>query len=476
MNNLKQPVRRAAVIGAGAAGLSALKALREEGFDAVAFEQSAQVGGVWCYDESVLGGGGPAYRSLTTNTSARMMAFSDFPMPQGIADFPGRAEVLQYLNDYTDHFDLRAHIRFNATVEKLEPTPAGRWALSLKSDLGPAQLFDVVIVASGFYRQPRWPTLPGLDSFCGQIMHSIDYCGPEPFAGQRVVVIGAGSSGSDAAAEISQSAAQVELAARSGVWYTPHARGGKPSDHSLTRLSQLVPPAIKSRFVHRTLLKIYREMGIQPESLGLPPFDRTRTRVSACTRILPQLRSGAVRLKPGVERIEPGGVVYADGTSSPADWLLIATGYTPLYTFLPEAHRHPAQLYRHIFPVECSNLALIGMHGTSGAVYPVLEMQARFAARVFSGAVSLPSADERRAAIQTELKRHTQRGTSPTRVDRFTYMEELAGLLGVRPQWWRHPGLLRALLTEPVVAAQYRLDGPGKSPRAADILSGRWRR
>jgi dimethylaniline monooxygenase (N-oxide forming) len=476
MINSKQAGQRAAVIGTGAAGLSALKALREEGFDAVAFEQSAQVGGVWCYDERVPGGGGPAYRSLTTNTSARMMAFSDFPMPERLPDFPARADVLQYLNDYADHFELRAHIQFNAPVETLVPTPDGRWALYLKSDSGQAQIFDAVIVASGFYREPRWPSIPGLESFGGQIMHSIAYCGPEPFAGQRVVVIGAGSSGSDAAAEISLSAAQVELAARSGVWYTPHTRGGKPSDYSLTRLSQLVPPAIKNRFAHRTLLKIYREMGIQPESLGLPPFDLARTRVSACTRILPQLRSGAVRLKPGVERIEPGGVIYADGTRSPADWLLIATGYTPCYTFLPEAYRRPAELYRHIFPAECSNLALIGMHGTSGAVYPVVEMQARFAARVFSGAVSLPAADERRAAIQTELKRHAKRGTSPTRVDRFTYMEELAGLIDVRPQLWRHPDLLRALLSEPVVAAQYRLDGPGSSPRAADILTGRWRR
>ena len=102
------------------------------------------------------------------------------------------------------------------------------------------------------------------------------------------------------------------------------------------------------------------------------------------------------------------------------------------------------------------------MNGVTGAVFSVSEMQARWAARVFSGAVELPPPDARRRAIQAHLKLHQQRGTSPTRVDRMAYLEELAGLIGVRPKWWRHLNLLRVLLMEPLVAAQYRLDGPGR--------------
>jgi len=476
MVNHGRSIRKVAVIGAGAAGLTALKAMREEGLDTVAFEQSPEVGGVWKYDEAAPGGGGPAYRSLTTNTSARMLAFSDFPMPHGLPDFPARSDVLQYLNDYADNFDLRSCIQFNTRIEKVEPTDDNRWAVHVQSGSGLQQIFDAVVVASGFYRDPRWTVLPGLDTFQGHVLHSSAYQGPELFAGQRVVVIGAGSSGSDIAAEISQTAAQVELAARSGVWFTPHFQRGRPSDYSLTRLSQLVPQRIKTSFMRQSLLKIYQEHGLKIETLALPPFDLARSRLSSGTRIFTQLRSGAVRLKPGVTGIEADGVVYADGTRSPADWLVMATGYSVSFPFLPEGTIRAAELYRHVFPADCANLACIGMNMVTGAVYPVSEMQARWAARVFSGECTLPTPDARRRAIQAHVRLHQQRGTKLTRVDRVAYLDELAGLIGVRPKWWRHLKLLRVLLMEPLAAAQYRLDGPGKNDRAEDILTGRWKR
>ena len=470
------PIQSVAVIGAGAAGLAALKALREAGLNPAAFEAAAEVGGVWRYDETAPGGGSPAYRSLTTNTSARMLAFSDFPMPHDLPDFPTRADVLQYLNDYADHFDLRRTIRFNSPVEKIEPAEDNRWALHLQSGNGPPQIFDAIVVASGFYREPRWPVLPGLDAFRGRVMHSCDYQGPEHFAGQRIVVIGAGSSGSDIAAEISKTAAHVELAAKSGVWFAPLYVNGHPADYSLTRLAQLTPPGLRTRLLRQTLLKTYQELDLKLETLALPPLNLGRTRVSPGMRILAQLRTGAVSVKPGVACVEADGVVYADGTRSPADGLVMATGYTAVFPFLPAAYSRVAELYQHVFPADGANLAFIGMNGVTGAVFSVSEMQARWAAYVFSGAVMLPPPEARRRAIQAHLKLHQQRGTSPTRVDRGAYLEELAGLIGVRPKWWRHLNLLRILLMGPLVAAQYRLDGPGKSDRAEDILKGRWLR
>ncbi len=476
MIHKRHPIQTIAVIGAGAAGLAALKALREEGLDPAAFEAAAEVGGVWRYYETAPGGGSPAYRSLSANTSARMLAFSDFPMPHDLPDFPTRAGVLQYLNDYADHFDLRRCIRFNSRVEKIELAEDNRWALHFQLETGLPRLFDAIVVASGFYREPRWPALPGLDSFRGRVMHSCDYQGPEHFAGQRVVVIGAGSSGSDIAAEISENAAHVELAAKSGVWFTPLYVNGRPADYSLTRLAQLMPPRLRTRFLRRMLLKTYQELGLKPETLALPPLDLERTRVSPGMRILAQLRLGRVSLKPGVACIEADGVVYADGTRSPADGLVMATGYTAVFPFMPATYNRVAELYRHVFPADISNLAFIGMNRVTGAVFSVSEMQARWVARVFNGTVKLPPPEARRRAIQAHLKLHQQDGTSPTRVDRGVYLEELADLIGVRPKWWRHLNLLRILLIGPLVATQYRLDGPGKSDRAEDILNGRWLR
>ena len=53
------------------------------------------------------------------------------------------------------------------------------------------------------------------------------------------------------------------------------------------------------------------------------------------------------------------------------------------------------------------------------------------------------------------------------------YLPEMAELLGVTPQFLRHPGLILPLVFGAHVPAQYRLDGPGQSEGAADVIADR---
>jgi dimethylaniline monooxygenase (N-oxide forming) len=112
------------------------------------------------------------------------------------------------------------------------------------------------------------------------------------------------------------------------------------------------------------------------------------------------------------------------------------------------------------------------MCGVAGPVFPIIEMQARWAARVFSGAARLPEPAIRAAAIDKHLAWHWQRGTSPMRVQLADYMDEIAAEIGARPQLLRHPTLLGRLLLDPLLSAQYRLDGPGKFDKAIDSIVG----
>src|SRR6478752_1099100 len=96
----QQPATRVAIIGAGVSGLAAAKCLLDEGIQPVVFDQAAEIGGVWNFSEDEPDGGGPGYRSLHTNTSRQITAFSDFPFRDSAPDFPGRAQVLDYLNHY----------------------------------------------------------------------------------------------------------------------------------------------------------------------------------------------------------------------------------------------------------------------------------------------------------------------------------------------------------------------------------------
>ena len=75
-------MNRIAIIGAGIAGLTTLKALIQAGESAMVFEKSGNIGGIWNFNPDLPDGGGPAYESLHTNTSKQMTAFSDFPFPE----------------------------------------------------------------------------------------------------------------------------------------------------------------------------------------------------------------------------------------------------------------------------------------------------------------------------------------------------------------------------------------------------------
>ncbi|GFO07532.1 flavin-containing monooxygenase, partial [Plakobranchus ocellatus] len=75
-------------------------------------------------------------------------------------------------------------------------------ALDLQ-DPGRTETFDAVIVANGKFSVPSIPTLPGMDTFQGQVMHSHDYRHPEKFSNQVLVLLGANMSGQDIAIGLS---------------------------------------------------------------------------------------------------------------------------------------------------------------------------------------------------------------------------------------------------------------------------------
>ncbi|KAI0227620.1 hypothetical protein LSAT2_021901, partial [Lamellibrachia satsuma] len=188
-----------AVIGAGAAGLSALRHLtaRPSLFTALAFEQTSNVGGTWVYteDTGVDRNGLPIHSSMykqtpglvktsafdcSTNLPVEIMAFPDFPFSKDMPSFVKHTVVHKYLEDYADHFQLRDHIKFNTQVELVEPemTESGRttWHLRSRHVTDPANgpedhQFDYVMVCNGHYSMPMIPSLPGQtnEEFCQKL-------------------------------------------------------------------------------------------------------------------------------------------------------------------------------------------------------------------------------------------------------------------------------------------------------------------
>jgi hypothetical protein len=144
---------RVAVIGAGTAGLAAAQALAARGLDAVVYEAGSQLGGNWRWDND--SGFSSGYRSLRANTSRQHTAFRCFPLPRGGPLFLSNAAMLEYLERFADHFDLRRHIRFGSRVTSARPSNGG-WAVEVGSR---SEEFSAVLARARIRRGKRQHSL-----------------------------------------------------------------------------------------------------------------------------------------------------------------------------------------------------------------------------------------------------------------------------------------------------------------------------
>lgn len=432
--------KRVAVIGAGAAGLTSARWLTEAGLEPTVFERTAAVGGLWRPDS------GLAYPSLRTNTSKQKTAFSDLPFDAALPDHPSRDAVLAYLERYADVTGVRERIRFGTTVTAVRPSDDG-WTVD-------GDPFDAVVVASGLFGRALEPPLPGRERFRGTIIHSRDYRGPSGFAGKAVVVAGAGSSGSDLAVELAGVARSVSVAMREPPIFTPRHHGGRPYDHRATRMARMLPSAVRRWRVRRLLAGEYRKRGLELGPIG--------PKTTQGMDLLDEVARGRVTLRRELVALDEIDAVFADGTRTAADAIVLATGYAPEFPFLPPGV--PARidralaLYRLVFPPGIARLAFVGMTRVSGPVFPVAELQARWVAAVFAERASLPAPERMWAEIEGRILRARSAGDDQMRVELLPYLDDIADRIGAKPSLWRHPRLLASAVS----ARDYRprLRGP----------------
>ena len=387
---------RVAVIGAGSAGLAAAQALAARDVEFVVFEAGSGVGGNWRYlNDSGLSSG---YQSLRANTSRHHTAYRCFGIKNGKSLFLHNTEMLAYLEALTDHFDLRRRIRFRARVTSARPID-GEWDVSAD---GKIEHFSAVIVATGFNSVPRYPDFPG--QFSGLQMHTHEYRTPEPFKDRDVIVVGLGCSAAELACEIQRVARSVTIAARSGSWVSPRRWGPIPIDWFDTRIGSRVP--IDARRPPFVLL--FRLAGGPRKGTGLPAPDHLlgHKPITISDELLPLMRKGRIVACAPIADLRGDRVRLADGTERLADALLYGTGYHTAFAFLPPEAEAPsnehAALYRGVLSTAVPGLFFVGITFGHGALIPMMEAQANWAADVLIGRLGLPSRDVMRRSVELD--------------------------------------------------------------------------
>ena len=179
----------AVVIGAGFAGLYMLHRLRQQGLAVRVVEAGDDVGGTWYWNR---------YPGARCDVESMQYSYSfDEELQQDwrwSERYAGQPEILRYIGHVADRFDLRRDIAFSTRVTGAEYDEAGRrW--TVRTDKGDVLSAPFCIMATGALSAARVPDIAGLASFAGPTYHTGDW--PKEgvdFAGQRVGVIGTGSS------------------------------------------------------------------------------------------------------------------------------------------------------------------------------------------------------------------------------------------------------------------------------------------
>lgn len=191
MNRSQTPAALdAVVIGAGFAGLYMLHRLRQLGLKSRIFESGDGVGGTWYWNRYP--GARCDVESLQYSYSFSEALQQEW---QWTERYPKQAEILSYINHVADRFELRPDIQLKTRVSSaIYDEAAQRW--TVKTDNGDTVSARFLISAAGCLSTARVPDIAGLDSFKGQQFHTGNWPHqPVDFTGQRVGIIGTGSSG-----------------------------------------------------------------------------------------------------------------------------------------------------------------------------------------------------------------------------------------------------------------------------------------
>ena len=180
---------KVAIIGAGPSGITAIKNFAEAGFEVTAFERCNGVGGNWRFNDP--SGHSSVFETTHIISSKYTSFYEDYPLPESASDYPSHLELLDYFNNYADHFDIKKLIHFGTEVIKCSQKPDESWVVEWRS-LQDGQVFsdsyDALVVCNGHHHKPRYPDYPG--EFSGEMIHSHDFKSSKPFEDKRVLVIG----------------------------------------------------------------------------------------------------------------------------------------------------------------------------------------------------------------------------------------------------------------------------------------------
>ncbi|MFK7890787.1 MAG: flavin-containing monooxygenase [Granulosicoccus sp.] len=341
-NNNKEvvDVLDVAIIGAGFSGIGMAHDLLKAGEQNFAvFEREAQIGGTWYLNR---------YPGAGCDIQSNLYSFSYAQNKNWSRKFAKRDEIYNYLLDCATEFGVLPFVRCNHELIKATwDDTSHQWLLETSQGSFAAR---VLVCGTGYLSEPKFPNIPGIDSFAGTVVHPALWDESIDLDGKRVAVVGTGASTVQLVPAIQPLVSQLDVYQRSSGWVVPKpdkpyagftgwAMKNLPGFQSLLRKL-----AYYNSETHIWYMQRASRMGIPQkeatkhlEKSVEDPVLREKLRpehVVGCKRYLfsdeyyPALQKPNVQLiTDNIESISPTGVVTSDAQERPADVLVLATGY-----------------------------------------------------------------------------------------------------------------------------------------------------
>ncbi|SMB83516.1 FAD-dependent pyridine nucleotide-disulphide oxidoreductase [Hymenobacter roseosalivarius DSM 11622] len=284
------------ILGAGQAGLATAYYLRRAGVSFLVLEASNAVGNSWVH----------RYDSLRLFSPARYDALPGLPFPQPPESYPTKNEVAAYLRQYVAHHQLP--VQLNASVREL--TRGADGVFTVKTAHGEYRAYRVVVATGSSFSPMIPPVAAQLADSVFQV-HSRHYHLPSQLPMGPVLVVGAGNSGAQIAAELACSR-PVALSEKDKPRFWPITFLGKSTVWWTDKLGLL--HAATDSWAGQLIRRLQE-----------PDFGYALPRL---------IKRGKVEEKPLIARISGSTIFFTDGSQGQYRAVVWATGYRLNFTWL----------------------------------------------------------------------------------------------------------------------------------------------